>query len=138
MLGRSPSIWARQRFRTSPSVLADAAAAALLAVVAPPPVLADATTAALLAAVAQPPVLADGSATALLAIAALPPVLAEAAAAAILAEAALPTVRTGGRHDFPCTPRSACLWMRLRKCARPVGYVWGVKTNGRHNLRLGR
>ena len=49
-------------------MLADAGAAALLALVAPPPVLADAGAAALLASVASPPVLAEaGAATAVLA-----------------------------------------------------------------------
>ena len=57
-------------------MLADAAAAALLAGVALPPVLADTAAAAVLATVAPPPVLADTGAAALLAIPALPPVLA--------------------------------------------------------------
>ena len=43
---------------SQPPVLADAGAAALLALAAPPPVLADAGAAALLALVAPPPVLA--------------------------------------------------------------------------------
>ena len=55
-------------------MLADAAAAALLALVALPPVLADAAAAAVLTNVAQPPVLAD--AAAILALVPLPPVLA--------------------------------------------------------------
>ena len=76
-------------------MLAEATAAAVLALAALPPVLANAAAAALLARAAHPPVLADAAATALLALAALPPVLAEAAAAALLALAALPPVRTG-------------------------------------------
>eukprot|EP00964_Phaeocystis_antarctica_P032388 scaffold18341_cov53-Phaeocystis_antarctica.AAC.1 len=74
-------------------MLADAAAAALLAVVAPPPVRAIAAAAALLALVALPAVLAETAAAALLAPAALPAVRADAAAAALLALAALPAVR---------------------------------------------
>ena len=75
-----------------PPVLADASAAALLAHVAPPPVLADAAAAALLAVGALPPVLADASAAALLAHVAPPPVLADASAAALPAHGALPPV----------------------------------------------
>ena len=61
-------------------MLAEAAAAALLAQAAHPPVLADAAAAALLARAAPPPMLANAAAAALLAPAALPPMLANAAA----------------------------------------------------------
>ena len=51
-----------------------------------PPVLADAAAAAVLALAALPPVLADAAAAALLAVAAHPPVLVDVFAAALLAE----------------------------------------------------
>ena len=63
------------------------------------PVLADAAAAALLAPAAPPPVLAEAAAAALLALAALPPMLADANAAALLAPVALPPVRTLRRHS---------------------------------------
>ena len=75
-----------------PPVLADADAAAVHALAAPPPVLAHAAAAAVLAVVAMPPVLADAAAAAVLALGAHPPVLADAAAAALLALAAHPPV----------------------------------------------
>ena len=53
-------------------------------------VLADATAAALLALAALPPVLAEATAAAVLALGALPPVLADATAAALLADVAPP------------------------------------------------
>ena len=75
-----------------PPVVADATTAAVLAHAAPPPVLAEAAAAAVLAQGAPPPVLAEAAVAAVLARAAPPPVLAEAAAAALLAQAALPPV----------------------------------------------
>ena len=60
--------------------------------------LAEAAAAALFALVALPPVLTDAATAALLASASLPPVLADAFATAVLADVALPPVRTG-RHD---------------------------------------
>ena len=61
--------------------------------------LAEAAAAALLALAALPPVLAEAAAAALLAPGARPPVLAEAAAATLPAEVALPPVRTAGWHN---------------------------------------
>ena len=69
--------------------------------------LADAAAAALLALAALPPVLAEAAAAALLAPGARPPVLAEAAAATLPAEVALPPVRTAGWHIRPDTRQRA-------------------------------
>ena len=93
--------------------------------------LADAAAAALLAVVAQPPVRAIAAAAALLALVALPPVLAKHATAALLAPAALPPVRTGHlalARLFPQLPRSArspCLALGVRY--RSLSDIpWGI------------
>ena len=83
-----------------PLVLANAAAAALLAPGALTPVLADALAAAFLAIVTLPSMLAFAAAAALFAPAALPPVLADAAAAALLAPATLPNQDTAWPIDL--------------------------------------
>ena len=102
-------------------MLADARAAALLALAAPPPVLADARAAALLAVVALPPMLADARAAALPAHAAPPPMLADARAAALPAHAAPPPVLTPSHakclsvdHAQTSVTPSACLTAALQ------------------------
>ena len=74
---------------------------------APPPVLAEAAAAAVLAPAALPPVLAVAAAAAVLAVVALPPVLADAAAAAVLADATPPAMRTGHGPSRPRVVESA-------------------------------
>ena len=82
-----------------------------VAVVARAPVLAEAAAATLLALAALPPVLAEAAAATLLAVA-LPPVLAEAAAAAaFLALAAQPPVLAAAAYlapHWPQTMRARC------------------------------
>ena len=82
--------------------------------------------------------LAEAAATALLAVGPMPPVLADAAPAAILAPAALPTVRTGRRHDFPCTPRSACLLGQASNSARALSATFGELTRNIKTLNSTR
>jgi len=102
-------------------VLADAAAAAVLAPTAPPPVLAEAAATAVLAPAALPPVLAVAAAAAFLAVVALPPVFADAAAAAVLADATPPAMRTGHGPSRPRVVESAS----RRRAAHDA--AWGRK-----------
>ena len=126
-------------FAAHSSVLADATTATVLADAALSPVLANAAAVALLALAAPPPVLTEEAAAALLAMATLPSVLADTAATAVLALAALPPVRT--RHDRrrrARTPRpaprratrsgkSCCHTRVLRPPAYPRWDYWGER-----------
>ena len=97
------------------------------AVLARAPVLAEAAAATLLALAALPPVLAEAAAATLLAVAvvALPPVLAgAAAAAAFLALAAQPPVLAAAAYlapHWPQTMRARCATnsQRTKRLARP-------------------
>ena len=96
-----------------------------VAVVARAPVIAEAAAATLLALVALPPVLAEAAAATLLAVAvvALPPVLAAAAAAAFLALAAQPPVLAAAAYlapHWPQTMRARCATnsQRTKRLAR--------------------